>query len=257
MLQALVGIIAEQAQVVSASLDQLYDDQFIETCALWVVPYIGDLIGFTPLRPLGPGQPSATRAEVADTIGYRSARAPLAMLEQLCSDVTGWPGMAVEYFTRLSTTQYVRNHLRLDNAIVDVHSPITAVDVGGAFDLPPRSADVRRIDSGRGRYNIPNIGLFVWRLAPYGNHGHPVAPWAEPVHLRPLRRRCAPGESAGKSAGEPPGTSSISFSLVDRPHCRSSSSAIPSSPRPSPTRRRRRSVTVSGAMVGTRGDQLV
>jgi hypothetical protein len=171
-LQALVGVIAEQAQVVSASLDQLYDDQFIETCALWVVPYIGDLIGFTPLRPLGPGQPSATRAEVADTIGYRRRKGTLAMMEQLCSDVTGWPGMAVEYFARLSTTQYVRNHLRLDNTIVDVHSPMTAFDAGSAFDLPPRSVDVRRIDSGRGRYNIPNIGLFVWRLAPYANFGH-------------------------------------------------------------------------------------
>jgi hypothetical protein len=174
VLQALVGVIAEQAQVVSASLDQLYDDQFIETCAPWVVPYIGDLIGFTPVRPPGPGQPSATRAEVADTIGYRRRKGTLAMAEQLCSDVTGWPGMAVEYFTRLSTTQYVRNHLRPDNTIVDVHSAITAIDTGSAFDLPPRTADVRRIDSGRGRYNIPNIGLFVWRLAPYANFGHPA-----------------------------------------------------------------------------------
>jgi len=168
VLQALVGVIAGQAQVVSAGLDQLYDDQFIETCGLWVVPYIGDLIGFTPLRPLGPDKPAASRAEVADTIGYRRRKGTLAMLEQLCSDVTGWPGIAVEYFTRLSTTQYVRNHVRLGNAIVDVHSPMTAVDVGGAFDLPPRSADVRRIDSGRGRYNVANIGLFVWRLAWFG-----------------------------------------------------------------------------------------
>jgi hypothetical protein len=167
-LQALIGVIAEQAQVISNGLDQLYDDQFIETCALWVVPYIGDLIGFTPLQPLGPGQPSATRAEVADTIGYRRRKGTLAMLEQLCSDVTGRPGIAVEYFTRLSTTQYVRNHRRPGNAIVDVRSPMTAGDIGGAFDLPPRSADVRRIDSDRGRYNIPNIGLFVWRLMPFG-----------------------------------------------------------------------------------------
>jgi len=167
-LQALVGVIAGQAQVISNALDQLYDDQFIETCELWAVPYIGDLIGFAPLRPLGPGQPSASRAEVADTIGYRQRKGTLAMLEQLCSDVTGWPGIAVEYSTRLSTTQYVRNHLRPGNAIIDVHSPTTALDIGSAFDLPPRSADVRRIDSGRGRYNIPDIGLFVWRLMPFG-----------------------------------------------------------------------------------------
>jgi hypothetical protein len=171
-LQALVGVIAGQAQVVSLALDQQYDDQFIETCAPWVIPYIGDLIGFVPLRLLGPDQ--ATRAEVADTIGYRRRKGTLSVLEQLCSDVTGWPGIAVEYFTRISTTQYVRNHLRLGNAIADVHSPTTAADVGGAFDLTPRSADVRRIDSGRGRYNVPNIGLFVWRLAAYYDYGHPA-----------------------------------------------------------------------------------
>lgn len=174
VLHDLLGVIAGQAQAVSDGLDQLYDDQFIETCALWAVPYIGDLIGFTPLRPLGPGQPAATRAEVADTIGYRRRKGTLAMLEQLCSDVTGWPGIAVEFFSRLSTTQYVRNHLRPGNAIVDVHSPMVAADQGGAFDLPPRSADVRRISSGRGRYNIPNIGLFVWRLKAYAITGSPA-----------------------------------------------------------------------------------
>jgi hypothetical protein len=182
-LRALVGVIAEQAQVVSAGLDQLYDDQFIETCAPWVVPYLGDLVGFTPLRPLGPGQASATRAEVADTIGYRRRKGTRAMLEQLSSDVAGWPGIAVEYFSRLSATQYVRNHLRPGAAIVDVHSAMTAADAGGAFDLTPRSADVRRIDGGpgpgpgggRSRGNIPNIGLFVWRLAPYRSTGHQAA----------------------------------------------------------------------------------
>jgi hypothetical protein len=209
VLQALVGVIASQAQVVSADLDQLYDDQFIETCAPWAVPYIGDLIGFTPLRPLGPGQLAATRAEVADTIGYRRRKGTLAMLEQLCFDVTGWPGIAVEYFTRLSTTQYVRNHVRLGNTIVDVHSPMTAVDVGTAFDLPPRSADVRRIDSGRGRYNIVNVGLFVWRLAWYSSAGSQAAavglnrytfdPFGEDVPLV-----------------NPPAKAAATFTLLDR-----------------------------------------
>jgi hypothetical protein len=173
-LQALVQVIAEQAQVVSAGLDQLYDDQFIETCAPWVVPYIGDLIAFTPLQPLGPGQPAATRAEVADTIGYRRRKGTLAMLEQLCFDVTGWPCFAVEYFARLAAAQYVRNHVRPGNTIVDVRSPMTATDVGGAFDLAPHTVDVRRIDGGRGRHNIMNIGLFVWRLQAYANAGHPA-----------------------------------------------------------------------------------
>ena len=104
---------------------------------------------------------------MADTIGYRRRKGTLGMLKQLCFDVTGWPGIAVEYFTRISTTQYVRNHLRPENAIVDVHSAMTAVDIGSAFDAAPRTVDVRRIASGRGRYNIPNVGMFVWRLASY------------------------------------------------------------------------------------------
>ena len=182
-LRALVEVIARQAAVVDAGLDQLYDDQFIETCAPWVVPYIGDLIGFTPLRPLAPpeapGTVAATRAEVADTIGLRRRKGTLGMLEQLAADVTGWPGVAVEFFARLATAQYVRNHLRPGDAIADVHSPVTALDTGGAFDRPPRTADVRRIEratGGRGRYNIANIGLFVWRLKPYTNLGHPARP---------------------------------------------------------------------------------
>jgi hypothetical protein len=211
VLQALVGVIAQQAQVISAALDQQYDDQFIETCAPWVVPYIGDLIGFTPLRPPGPGQPSATRAEVADTIGSRRRKGTVAMLEQLCVDVTGWPGMAVEFFSRIATTQYVRNHLRPENATVDVHSPMTAVDIGGAFDLPPRTVDVRRIDTGRGRYNVPDIGLFVWRLAWYSVSDHPVGQvGANQYTFDPFGGSIPLVNPPAEAAGE--------FDLLDRPN---------------------------------------
>ena len=40
-LEALIRALAEQAGVVEEDLEQLYDDQFIETCARWVAPYIG------------------------------------------------------------------------------------------------------------------------------------------------------------------------------------------------------------------------
>src|SRR5262249_47614432 len=38
-----------------------------------------------------------------------------------------------------------------------------------AFDPLARTVEVRRINSGRtvGRYNIPSVGLFVWRLKSY------------------------------------------------------------------------------------------
>ena len=49
-LQALIQVVAEQIAVLEEDLAQLYDDQFIETCADWVVPYIGDLIGYRQLH---------------------------------------------------------------------------------------------------------------------------------------------------------------------------------------------------------------
>ena len=49
-LKALIGEIAEQVGVLERDLAGLQADQFIETCAPWVVPYIGDLIGYRLLR---------------------------------------------------------------------------------------------------------------------------------------------------------------------------------------------------------------
>jgi hypothetical protein len=37
-LQSLLLVIQEQLAVLAEDLDQLYDDQFIETCAPWVIP---------------------------------------------------------------------------------------------------------------------------------------------------------------------------------------------------------------------------
>jgi hypothetical protein len=44
-LKALLSVISEQGAVLEEDMEQLYDDQFIETCAEWVVHYIGDLVG--------------------------------------------------------------------------------------------------------------------------------------------------------------------------------------------------------------------
>ena len=50
VLRELVEIVAAQVNALAESLDQMYDDQFIETCAEWVAPYIGDLIGYRTLH---------------------------------------------------------------------------------------------------------------------------------------------------------------------------------------------------------------
>jgi len=69
-LKSLLSIIAEQIAVLEENLEQLYDDQFIETCAEWAVSYIGELVGTIGLISI-PGAAFSQRAEVANTIRYR------------------------------------------------------------------------------------------------------------------------------------------------------------------------------------------
>ncbi len=160
---SLLAVFAEQFALLQEDIDQLYDDQFIETCANWVVPYIGDLIGYRTLNGVAP-EVASPRAEVAHTIAYRRRKGTITMLEQLARDVTDWNATAVEYFQRLIVTQYM-NHIRPQClASPDFRRWEPLEREGTAFDSIMRTVDVRRIASGRGRYNIPNIGLVLWRL---------------------------------------------------------------------------------------------
>ena len=162
-LRALCEVLAEDIAALRENLDQLYDDQFIETCADWVAPYIGDLIGYRTLHAVTDRTRSA-RAEVANTIAYRRRKGTATVLEQLARDVTGWNARAVEFFQWLETSQYM-NHLRPTNlASVDLRNWEALERRDTAFNAIAHSVDMRRIETQQGRYNIPNVGLFLWRL---------------------------------------------------------------------------------------------
>ena len=167
-LRELIEIVADQLGLVDAEIDQLYDDAFIETCAQWVVPYIGDLVSYTPLNA-NVSSALSPRAEVANTIRYRRWKGTVTILEQLASDVTGWSARAVEFFTLLSTTQFM-NHLRLQSlGTADIRHYAVASTAGTPFDGNCHAVEVRRIRSKRGRFNIPNVGVYVWRLGAFAN----------------------------------------------------------------------------------------
>ncbi|MGH2720631.1 MAG: hypothetical protein ACRDJO_03380, partial [Actinomycetota bacterium] len=173
-LRAVLTVLAGEIAVVEENLAQLHDDLFIETCADWVVPYIGDLLGSEPLHPVGRSAGWA-RAEVAHTIAMRRRKGTAAVLEQLARDVTGWDARAVEFFRLLATTQHM-NHVRPGNATAALRDGESVQWAGSAFDPLPHTADVRRIESGRGRYNIPNVGLFLWRIGAHRLRRSPVTP---------------------------------------------------------------------------------
>lgn len=172
-LQSLLMLIGEQIAAVAYDLDQLYDDQFIETCASWVIPYIGDLIGYQSVKGISPAVDNP-RAEVAQTISLRRRKGTVLVLEQLARDVTGWSAHAVEFFRVLGDTQYM-NHIRHGNHYApDLRRWQPGVYIDTGFDRTAHKVDVRRIASRRGRYNIQNIGIFLWSLSAYSITGAPA-----------------------------------------------------------------------------------
>lgn len=165
-LRALLAVIESELEAVEADTARLYDNWFIETCDEWTVPYIGDLLGARPIRPV-PSAGVSTRAWVANTIAYRRRKGTALVLEQLARDVTGWPAAAVEFFQRLGTTQHI-NHVRMrptaTACVRDAETAELAQASAGAFDPFAHTLEVRNADTRGGRFNIPNVGLYLWRL---------------------------------------------------------------------------------------------
>jgi hypothetical protein len=165
-LRALLGVIEGELRLLEDDIGRLYDNYFIETCDGWVVPYLGDLLGVSGVQPVR-DEAFSQRALVANTLAYRRRKGTASVLEQLARDVTGWPAKAVEFFELLATTQYL-NHVRPGKGgTVNLRDVDRLGPVGNPFEDVAHLADVRHIDNGRGKYNIPNVGLFLWRLQPY------------------------------------------------------------------------------------------
>lgn len=177
-LRALLRVLQEQADVVEADVAQLYRDWFIETCDDWVVPYLGELVGYQPVpeagRPGDPNEPTGQalnrallpRQAVANAVRYRRRKGTLALLELLARDTAGWPARAVE-LRRLLTLSQPLDHLRLERGRrVDLRQMDALDRLDGPFDEIAHRPEVRRLDASRphGRYGLSTVALFLWRL---------------------------------------------------------------------------------------------
>jgi hypothetical protein len=102
-LQELLDRMGAQAAVLRRSIDRLWENQSIETCDDWVIPYIGDLLATRLVACL---DARAQRLDVAKTIYYRRRAGTLGLLEELVSDIAGRDARAVEFFRRLGRTRH-------------------------------------------------------------------------------------------------------------------------------------------------------
>lgn len=175
-LEALLAIIAEQVQAIEDDIERQYDNWFIETAEDWAVPYIGDLVDWSPVSPggedAGPARPEARvlspRADIADTVAFRRRRGTLSVLDDLAAAVGRWPGHSAEMFRLLSWSQ----SLAFPDMATDGHRTASLKSaakldlIGSPFDPFAHTVDIRRVNARRtqGRYNIPSVAHFLWRL---------------------------------------------------------------------------------------------
>lgn len=219
VLRALVDILAEQAVVLRRSNDRLWEDQFIDLCDDWAVPYIGDLVATRLVAALNK---RGRRVDVAKTIYYRRRKGTLRVLEELIADIAGWEGTVREAFRRLA-----RTHHGLDPQPGTLAGPLTGTPPGGwadlrrqvaseladgPFDEYHHTADVRRQRGRDGRYAIPKLALHLYRLsalrvegvtphARAGGLGFTFDPSGRDVPLfMPRNRRQDANTAAGRSA---------------------------------------------------------
>ena len=160
-LRALLAILDEQFQRVQADVETTWDNWFVETAEEWLVPYLGQALGLPVTRNVS-AIAFSRRAFVANAIHYRRGKGTAATVELLARDLTNYPTRVVEFFTRMAWNEAI-NHQTSRQATLDIRSTIALERLGGPFDAAMRTAEVRRIASGRGKVNLPNLGLFMWR----------------------------------------------------------------------------------------------
>lgn len=172
VLRALVEIMAQQAAILRRSHDRLWEDQFIELCDDWVVPYLADLVSTRLVSALNK---RGRRVDVAKTIYYRRRKGTLRVLEELISDIAGWEGTVVEGFRRLARARHGLDPQpgllagRLSGTMpggwADLRRPCATELAGGPFDEFHHTPDVRQHRGMDGRYGIPKLAFYLYRLS--------------------------------------------------------------------------------------------
>lgn len=182
-LRDFLRVLGQQADAIENDISRLYDNWFIETCDDWVVPYIGDLLGYRLLPEAATleadgtnaqrlGRVLAPRSDVANTIAARRRKGTLSLLEDLARDSAGWPARAVEFYRTLGWMQHLDHSRPRRGGLADLHDPGALQTLAwqqGAFDPFSHTVDVRHMKGRRshGRHALPNVGLFVFRLRAY------------------------------------------------------------------------------------------
>ncbi len=180
-LETYLGLVEDIFGSVHENIESLYHDHFIEFCDAWVVAYLADLLGTSHLA----GDPWTLRADVADTIALRRRKGTIGSIERLTFDLTGWGVHCTELRENLGWHQHL-NHQRPDaggkppyglqstgiqtvirGGTVTLRDPALLSLLYSPFDPFAHWPDLKPANIGNIAYNLPNLAIFLWRLAAY------------------------------------------------------------------------------------------
>jgi hypothetical protein len=180
-LRAYLAAVEHVYGALHENIAQLYEDLFIDTCDDWVIPYLADLLGTSHLK----GEARTLRADVADTIALRRRKGTLGAIERLAVNLTGWACRCVELRENLGWSQHL-NHQRPDaggappygnanltrfnvprGGTAPLRDPAALALLGTPFDNFAYTADVKPALNDTRHINLPNLAVFLWRLADY------------------------------------------------------------------------------------------
>lgn len=156
-LATLLAALGQQFDLLEAEIDWLYEDQFIETCADWVVPYIGALVG---ARIVDVGDAQSARQQVADTIRNRRAKGTTRALANRTRNVMVAPAEAIEYAAHIVQT-YNPNFPGDGRAMTTAINGPAGRRLGLPSTIGQHLVELRDMQEG-GRFAPQNVGARVW-----------------------------------------------------------------------------------------------
>lgn len=173
VLRRIVELIGAEAARSRRSIDRLWEDQHIETCDDWAIPYIGDLVGARLVSAL---DHRGRRVDVANAVRSRRRRGTPDLLDWLVRSMSGWDVVLVEGFRRLARTRHRLDPVpraggfftgTLSGGTADLRSPAGAEVSDGPFDEYFHTLDARLLRGRDGRFGIAKLNFHLYRLRAY------------------------------------------------------------------------------------------
>jgi hypothetical protein len=186
-LRALMEVLESQQSLLWQDVAALYEDWFIETCDSRVVPRIGELLAI-PAGDLASSSALRQRSLVGNTIAYRRRKGVPCALERTLRDGTGWYARVEQLAHRLVASQNLRTLRPNALATVDLRDAAALASLGTAFEQIARIDAVHRLGASRADesswgpsseglataseslepgFNLPDLGIYLWRLTAY------------------------------------------------------------------------------------------